>query len=148
TIELDEQAQTVCRKSAALALVVEGIRFQKEPMVFYEVYVNLPANEKPDYQSAHYAGNLIFAGVDSCAHARHHALRAKGQHKEAEAARVDSSRAFDISDNVRELRARGLWHDRQLTVTFVMNGLVPVNNAARTGPGLKAQFESARLVGR
>lgn len=148
TIELGEQAQAACRKGGALALLVEGIRFQKEPMVFYEVYLNLPANEKPDFQSVHYAGNLIFAGIDPCAHARHLALRAKKSHKEAEAARVDSLRAFDISETVRELRARGLWHDRQLSVTLVMNGLVPVNNAARTGPGLKAHFERVTIAGR
>ncbi len=146
-IDLASTQSALARTDASLALLVEGIEFDKEPMVFYEVFLNQPANQAPDFQSVHYVGNLIFAGIDPCAHARHQKLQGQGQTKQAQAAYVDSVRAFDITDAVRELRARNLWNDRELTVTLVMNGLQPVGGAPVTSAGTKARFERITLVG-
>ena len=48
---------------------------------------------------------------------------------------------------MRELRARKLWHDDRLTVTFVMSGLIPVKDAAVTRAGVKAHFDRVTLAG-
>ena len=63
-IGLDDKARAAAaRADGTLAILVEGIRFEKEPMVFYEVYINLPEGEPADFQGVHYAGNLVFAGL-------------------------------------------------------------------------------------
>ena len=146
-IDLGDEAQAAASKDGSLALFVEGIKFEKEPMVIYEVYLNLPAKEPADFQSVHFVGNLVFAGLTPRARRAPHAEK-KGHMKDAEeAAYLESVRAFDVTDAVRELRARKLWHDRQLTVTFVMNGLVPVKGQPVTSRGVKATFEKVTLKG-
>jgi len=47
-----------------IVLNVEGIQFDDQhPGVFYEVYLNLPEDQEPDYQSYYYVGNIGFFGV-------------------------------------------------------------------------------------
>jgi len=147
TMDLGDEAQAAVRKDGNLVLFVEGIKFEKEPMVIYEVYLNLPAKEPADFQSVHFVGNLVFAGLDPRAFMAHHGIKKKGQKKEADETYLSSLRAFDVTDVVRELRARKLWQDQQLTVTFVMNGLVPVKGRPVTSAGVKAQFERVTLLG-
>lgn len=140
-IELGEEAKAAAgRAESALALLVEGIHFDKEPAVFYEVYVNLPADEAADFQSVHYAGNLCFAGIAPDGAKGHPKM------KMAEDADVDHLRALDVTAVIRALRARQLWNDDQLTVTFVMNGLVPLPKNAVARPGTRARFERVRLA--
>jgi len=59
SIDLGDAARAAAsRNDGALAILVEGIHFEKEPMIYYEVYLDLPPKEEPDFQSVHYAGNL------------------------------------------------------------------------------------------
>lgn len=137
TIHLGDEARAAARAGATLALFIEGIHFEKEPMVYYEVYVNLPADAAPDFQSVHYAGNLVFAGLGPPSPHGQHASHGMSHADETD---LGTIRALDITDVVRELRARKLWDDARLTVTFVMQGLIPVGNAPVTRPGIKAHF--------
>jgi hypothetical protein len=49
-------------------LVIEDVSASAPPDVSYEVYLNLPANEVPDYKSQYFAGTFSAFGADS-----HHA---------------------------------------------------------------------------
>jgi hypothetical protein len=47
-----------------IVLNVEGVQFDDQnPGVTYEVYLNLPEDQDPDYQSPHYVGNIGFFGM-------------------------------------------------------------------------------------
>jgi hypothetical protein len=147
TIGLPDAAGAAARrKDGALAILVEGIHFEKEPMIYYEVYLNLPPEEEPDFQSVYYAGNLVFAGIAPSG-AKGHKKMVMDGHKKEDDKYLGSVRPFDVTSVVRELRARKLWNDKVLTVTFVLRGLVPVNNADVTRPGLKACFEKVKFAG-
>ena len=132
-------------RTATCRFESRGFRFDTEPVVFYEVYVNLPPKETPDFQSVHYAGNLVFAGIMPDAMKAHAFVPPDGHKSPVEA--FDHLRAFDITSIVRELQARKLWTDKQLTVTFVMNGLVSAGKEAITRPGPKARFDRIVLAG-
>jgi tyrosinase len=152
TIDLGKEAATAARRNdGALSLELKGIRFEKEPMVIYEVYLNLPEKDAPDIQGPHYVGNIVFAGIapDGAAvpkHTKPHSSRFGSKTGAADVA-VAHTRAFDVAGVVRELQARKLWSDDRLTVTFVMTGLVPVGNAPVSQPGVKARFDKIVLSG-
>ena len=91
-------------EEAAQVLTVEDLDFDQPPVGFYEVYINLPQGAKPDYKSPNYVGNLSFFGFGPQAKQDHH----KPVH------------SYDISENIRKLRASGQWKDGQKPkVTFV-----------------------------
>jgi tyrosinase len=95
-----------------LTLALEDISVDKQPGVYYEVYVNLPASEKnPDSQSPHYVGNLSLFGFG--AHGDHAATAAEG----------GPSFNFELSGAARALKEEGLWNDEEVTVTLVPRGL-------------------------
>jgi hypothetical protein len=71
--------------------------------VYFEVYMNLPAQANPDPQSAHYVGNLTFFGL---ADMPGHAI----------------TQTFDITNQVRDQQARGLWKNGKIDLTFVPVG--------------------------
>jgi tyrosinase len=143
TIDLDEKARAaIAEEGSVLTLLVEGLQFEKEPMIYYEVYLDLPADTAPDYQGSYYAGNLVFAGIGLLGT---HPGHDHGE-KEKEEEYLDRVRAFDVTATVRELRSRQLWQDEKLTVTFVLSGLVPVKGAPVTRPGVKARFERVTLA--
>ena len=52
-----------------LLLVIEDVSASGPPDVSYEVYLNLPPNEAPNYESQHFAGTFSAFGADS--HAQH-----------------------------------------------------------------------------
>jgi hypothetical protein len=146
TIDLDEKARAAtAREDTTLTLLVEGIEYKSEPMIFYEVYLNLPADEAPDYQGSHYAGNLVFAGLHLLG-ALHLHEHPDDEQKKKENEYLIHVRAFDVTEVVRELRARKLWQDDKLTVTFVLAGLVPLKNEPVTRPGVKARFDRVNLA--
>jgi tyrosinase len=146
-IELGAEARAAARSDGTLALLVEGIRFEKEPMVYYEVYLNLPKGEPADFQGVHYAGNLVFAGLPPSSPPGPHAAHGSGHNHTAHEEDLASLRAIDVTDTVREQRARGLWHDDRLAVTFIMRGLIPVHDAPVTRPGIKARFDRVVFSG-
>jgi hypothetical protein len=90
--------------NARLVVTVEGVEYDT-PDVYYEVYVDLPKNVEPSYKSAHFVGNLA-PFVPRTGHETAYTV------------------SFDISRNVRELKSLNLWNDAELSVTFVMRGLV------------------------
>lgn len=90
---------------------------------YYQVYLNLPAGTAPDPQGPHFVGNISLFGAD------HH-----GQN-----AQVD--RAFDITDEVQELRAKNLWNG-QVELTFVRGN--PKGGAAKGGAFVS--FQSVKVV--
>lgn len=93
--EGDEQAPHV--------LTIEGLNFEKPPEGFYEVYINLPEGTTPDYKSKYYVGNVSFFGFGP---------QAKHGHEPVH--------AFDITGNIRELKAAGEWQDGgSPRITFV-----------------------------
>lgn len=149
SIELTEEARAAAaRVEGSLALLIEGIRFEREPMVFYEVYINLPPGEAADPQGVHYAGNLIFAGLaPSGLHG--HGTRHGAAHGGREPGTFDptTTRALDLTDVIPRLRTRERWSDDRLTVTFVLSGLIPVANEPVTPPGVKGSLIRVGLAG-
>jgi tyrosinase len=97
----------------AVILRLEDVTFDKQPGIYYEVYLNLPAKEEPDFQNGRYVGNL---GLFAKPHAG-----GKDDHKMADVARISAD--FDVSGVVRELAQAKKWDADQLTVTFVPRGL-------------------------
>ncbi len=89
----------------ALLLDVTGLIYGR-PDVHYEVYVNLPSDKEPDPESPYFVGNL--APFFPHGAGNEHPYNIK----------------FDITKNIRELRSLSAWNDKQLSVTFVMRGLV------------------------
>lgn len=79
-------------------LVVEGLK-QLNKGVYFQVYLNLPEKQTPDPAGAHFVGNISLFG--------------SGHQGEGEA-----EHAFDITDELNDLRAQGLWTG-DLRVTFV-----------------------------
>ena len=113
-----------------LILTVEGIKFDTPPGVHYEVYINLPRNEQPNYKSPYFVGNLTFF-VERHAGAAEHPYVAR----------------FDITRNVRELKALNLWNDAELSVTFVIRGLVDrEGRPLPVSPGVRARFDNVKIA--
>lgn len=99
-----------------IALNLEGIDYDQNPGVSYEVYINLPEGREPDYRSQYYAGNLSFFGMKPHIHGGQATL-VQGQ--------PGGKRSFDITGIIRALQLSGEWQGRQIEVTFVMRGLLP-----------------------
>jgi hypothetical protein len=54
-----------------VTLELEGVEADKQPSVFWEVYVGLPKGKAPSSESAHYVGNIVLFG---------HGIRDEHQH--------------------------------------------------------------------
>jgi hypothetical protein len=112
----------------ALALTVDETVSQT-PDVTYEVYINLPKNEEPNYKSIHFVGNLAPF------------LPRAGAHEHPYVA------SFDITKNVRELKSMNLWNDAELLVSFVMRGLVDrEGRQLPVPPGVRGRVSSLKLA--
>lgn len=80
-------------------LVVEGLSLLHRGAV-YQVYLNLPQGQQPDPKSPYHVGHIALFG-----HAGHD---------------LQSTRTFDITDEVRELKAKGEWTG-DVKLTFVQS---------------------------
>lgn len=110
-----------------LVLTVDDIRFDKNPGVYYEVYLNLPKDAQPDPESIHHIGNLGFFRSK-----RHGAAGHKV--------------AFNITQAVQALQKANAWNERELTVTFVLRGLVPpAGKKAEHKEGKRAEIAGISL---
>ncbi|MGH3145266.1 MAG: tyrosinase family protein, partial [Rubrobacter sp.] len=120
-IEALTRAEAVPRKDRVV-LNVEGVQFDaRSPGVVYEVYLNLPEGTEPDHRSDYYVGNVAFFGV--------------GGHGEDDAGGHGAHPAdlnFDVTDVIRVLRRRDEWSRRSARVSFVMRGLEPPADEARS----------------
>ena len=109
---------------------VEGVQFgEQNPGVTYEVYLNLPEDQRPNFQSDYYIGNIGFFGM--------------GTHEAAEGGHGGhpADLSFDATDTVRVLRERGEWNEGEASVSFVMRGLVPSAEEEESTEALAEQAE-------
>ena len=95
-----------------LVLGINGVEYDENPGVTYEVYLNLPEDQEPDYRSDYYVGNIGFFGMTP--HEEH-----EGGHGHP------ANLSFDVTDNVRALSDKGEWVEGQADITFVSRGLIP-----------------------
>jgi tyrosinase len=122
----DEARETVAEVATAdvvekrVVLSLEGIQFDRNPGVAYEVYINLPEGQEPDYRSEYFAGTLGFFGLEP------DHVHGGGHGPEAEEHQQPSATvSYDITPNVRALQARGQWRGGPVSATFVMRGVLP-----------------------
>ena len=92
----------------------------------YEVYLNLPEDQDPDYQSTYYVGNIGLFGMGT---------------QQAEEGGHPADMSFDVSDVVRAPQERGNWNEAEARVSFVMRGLEPSMEEAESVGYLAAQAE-------
>jgi hypothetical protein len=97
-----------------IVLGLDGVQYDENPGITYEVYLNLPEGHEPDYRSDYYVGNVGFFGMTPHDHEGH-----EGGHGHP------ANLSFDVTDNVRALRAKGEWVEGQADVSFVPRGLIP-----------------------
>lgn len=98
-------------------LVVEGLK-QLDKGVYYQVYLNQPEGQAPDPKGPHFVGNISLFGSHGAG---------EGEH------------AFDISDELKDLKAQNLWSG-DLRVTFVRG------NPPKTETAKAAQYVSFRRI--
>jgi hypothetical protein len=111
-----------------LVLHLEGISFDKTPEIHYQVYVNLPKDEKPSVKSIYFVGNLAFFQSNNPAE------------------RITAAN-FDITRLVRELQSRNAWNDKEISVTFVMRWLDDrEGHPLPVSPGVRVRFSTAKVL--
>src|SRR5262245_8075019 len=108
TLALSPGARDRLRQAAApnatatIFLNIEGVEFDQHPGTTGEIYLNLPPGVAPSRRSLRFVGSLAFFGpgrTDTPSH---------------------SVESYDITRLVKTLRARGLWSDDRITVTFAL----------------------------
>jgi hypothetical protein len=118
------RAQTaITSAERSLVLRVEGITVDKQPDIIYDVYVGLPAGQKPDPAGPFFVGTLSTFGAD---HAGPEGLTA--------AWKIDEAAA-------RALQAKG----DTVSVTFVPRGVL-LNGREQIQPQGKVTFKRMRVV--
>jgi hypothetical protein len=104
------------RAGGQVNLVLEDIRVEGNPRVFYEIYVNLPESvANPVYTSPHYVGNVNFFGPSPDG----------PQHMKREPQIVPLTLAF------LRLKETNAWSDDTVRVTFVPRALTEGRTPAR-----------------
>lgn len=94
TAPVQTAASSSAKADGRVWLKLEGLRLLR-PGAYYQVYLDLPAGQKPDPKGPWFAGNLSLYG--------------------AEPGGAELEHSFDITDRVRR-------HGRPKTVTFVRGG--------------------------
>jgi tyrosinase len=95
-----------------VVLTFEGITYDQNPGIYYEVYLGLPESETPDPKGPYYVGNLaVFANKPHAAHT----------HAGHVAAKPEIS--LDATRTIRALRSAGKLPSGALGVTFIPRGL-------------------------
>ncbi|MDP4219253.1 MAG: tyrosinase family protein [Bacteroidota bacterium] len=103
-----------------LELNFSNFHLPKIPEIFYEVYVNLPANadlEKIQFNDPHYIGNLSFFGFPSDDKPMHH--------HEGNPRTI----TLRMTDNLKTLVSRNEFNSSEVHLTFVPRALVDQNGA-------------------
>jgi hypothetical protein len=106
-----------------LRLYLEGVEWGRTGS-FFEVYANLPPNEEPKPEGAHYLGTLSPYGPKGGA---------------------GTAVGYDITNLVRTLEVDGKWNGR-LTLTFVRRGILPPPGQEK--PELRPRLPEASAVTR
>jgi hypothetical protein len=96
--------------------------------VYYEVYANLPAGDKPSRESIYYLGNLGF-------------FVPKGS---------GVTKRFDLMRPIRAMRDKKAWDGSRLTITFVPHGVIDskTKQPLPLQPGVRATVERVSVVAR
>ncbi len=124
--EARERVAAVARAEAVpheerIVLNAEGVQYyDKNPGVAYEVYLNLPEDQEPDFRSVYYVGNIGFFGTSTY------------EAEEGGHGGHPATLSFDVTDAVRALRERDEWSEGEATVSFVMRGLEPPEDEAES----------------
>jgi hypothetical protein len=138
--EVSTQLKAFLAPSAGrrFVLEVDDIQYDKSPGVYYEVYLNLPAGDKPDFHNPSFVGNLSFFAL------KPHQMAKTGAPAPPQRG---GTRDFDVTKVVSGLMARNSWNDSQVSVTFVARGLVDRNGEQLAiNPGAKASFGKVTIV--
>lgn len=88
------------------SLIFEDIRYDRNPGVYYEVYLGLPEGETPDPRGRYYAGKLAVSDLNS--HDNRWPLL-----------------SLDVTRTIRWLRKAGRLASGDLPVSFVPRGMTP-----------------------
>jgi Common central domain of tyrosinase/Polyphenol oxidase middle domain len=110
----------------AIALNLEIDHVKDSSGVYYEIYANLPANEKPVEDSIYYVGNLgLFLPRNST-----------------------TTIKFDLTRSIRAMNDKKAWDGSQLTITFVPRGLIDskTRQPLPLPPGVRATIERVSLL--
>jgi hypothetical protein len=143
SLPLSEAAATQLKAMIApgaerkIVLQLEDIQSDKPAGFHYEVYINQPQGEEPNFQSANYVGTLSFFGLNP------HSMASQG--READKTQK-AMRGYDITKLVREMITRSSWNPKEISVTFVPRGLVGRNGEQLPiAPGIRGTFEKITL---
>ena len=119
--------------NAAVVLTVEGIEYDKQPGIYYEVYLNLPKGAAdPDPERPSFIGTLTFFGLKEGA--------AEGGAK--------PKQDYLINEAVRGLIANRLWNPAELKVTFVPRGVIsPEGHKLPIRSGAEAKIAKVSISG-
>jgi hypothetical protein len=154
-IEVQDEAREAVAEVAAAEVVenrvvlnLEGIQYDRNPGVSYEVYINLPEGQEPDYRSEYFAGTLGFFGLEPDHVHGGHDPEAEGYEQPS------ATVSYDVTANVRALQARGEWREGQVSATLVMRSVLPppADEAeaavapAGAEPAGRLRFERATLM--
>ncbi|MGH7261276.1 MAG: tyrosinase family protein [Nitrospiraceae bacterium] len=112
--------------AGTLVLNIEGIEYDEDLGVYYQIYINLPTGEKaPDPRSPHFVGTLAPFAL------------AQG-----------GKRMLAITEAARALKGVGRWNEESISVTFVPRGPLtppgeadtPIPEAAQVVPTQKVKI--------
>jgi len=107
------------KRAIVLSLQIDHVK--DTDGVIYEIYANLPANEKPARNSIYFVGSMgFFTAWDGSV-----------------------TKTFDLTQPIRTLQDKKAWNANQLTITFVPRG--PIN--AKTKQPLPLQPSVRAVVG-
>src|SRR5262249_49350445 len=100
----------------SLTLRLEDVSFDKQPGIYYEVYVNLPADDDdPQIHNGHYVGNVgFFSKLPTDDMPAEHGATTGG---------AKASYEFDISGVVRALHQARKWDAAKMSIVLVPRGL-------------------------
>lgn len=90
--------------SSAIVLTLSGFKVTRDPEIGWEIYINLPSGETPNFQNGFYAGSVYLFDLEDVHRSQ------------------DRQLEFDITDLVASLHSEGLW-TKELTLTFVPKDL-------------------------
>lgn len=112
--------------AGTLVLNIEGIEYDEDSGIHYQIYINLPQGEKaPDPHSPHFVGTLAPFAL------------AQG-----------GKRMLAITEAARALKGVGRWSEESISVTFVPRGplpppgevVAPTPEAAQVAPPKKVKI--------
>ncbi len=107
--------------SRSLILRIEGINYDEQPGVYYEVYINLPGDGNASHRSRYYVGNITFFAIKP-----HHGNEDSG-----------GLQTFDITRAVRQLAGDSDWDPNDINVSFVKRELESDLEFSREAPSAR-----------